>query len=324
MKIRNKDLIQSYIMTTAKYDYSADEKRILIRLVETWQKLLEGEKLNGKIEKTLFGDYVLEFPISHFLPNGSKNYERIKKAFSALNEKKFEYEDDELWEIIRIVEKPKIRKREKISFELNPKIVDCFLNYTKGYRKFELETSFSFSSVYAMRFYELLSGQKEPLIYTIKTLKEMFQVQSKYKLAADFIRYVIEPAKKELDEKSPYSFEYAINKKGKSFHSITFYPVAIPKNRDEQVEEKELQKQVNLSWYMDKAEREYLHQKVGFSDKQIRNNFNTFVDAKKLLPDFMFEVSILAGKMRGKKNPQGWFINALKGKINDIQNRVQS
>lgn len=35
MNINNKDIIQSYIMTTAKYDFSADEKRILLRLVET-------------------------------------------------------------------------------------------------------------------------------------------------------------------------------------------------------------------------------------------------------------------------------------------------
>ena len=51
MNINNKDVIQSYIMTTAKYDFSADEKRILLRLVETWQYLLEGKELKGKIEE---------------------------------------------------------------------------------------------------------------------------------------------------------------------------------------------------------------------------------------------------------------------------------
>ena len=59
MNINNKDIIQSYIMTTAKYDFSADEKRILLRLVETWQHLLEGKELNGKIERDLFGGYIL-------------------------------------------------------------------------------------------------------------------------------------------------------------------------------------------------------------------------------------------------------------------------
>jgi len=45
-KADNKDVIQSYILTTAKYDFSVYEKRILYRLVELNQHLLEGRKLN--------------------------------------------------------------------------------------------------------------------------------------------------------------------------------------------------------------------------------------------------------------------------------------
>jgi plasmid replication initiation protein len=308
-------------MTTARYDYSADEKRILLRLVEIWQNLLESKKLQGKVEQTLFGDYILEFPLSHFLSEGSKNYERIKAAFRALNEKKFEYEDDEVWEIIRIIEKPQIKKREKVIFELNPKIVDCFLNFTKGYRKYELETAFSFSSVYAMRMYEFLSGQKEPFTRKIEVLKQMFQMQNKYKRDRDFIRFVIEPAKKELDEKSPYTFEYEINKSGRKFTSITFHPVAIPKNRDERLEKESLAKQISMSYVLDKVERQYFYD-IGFTDRQIKNNFNTIIESKKLIPDFLFELSILKGKARDKKNPKGYIINALKGKIQDIKNRL--
>ena len=35
--VHNKDLIQSYILTTAKYDYTIYEKRILYRLIEMAQ-----------------------------------------------------------------------------------------------------------------------------------------------------------------------------------------------------------------------------------------------------------------------------------------------
>ena len=38
----NKDQIQSYIMTTAKYDFSVYEKRILYRIVEMAQGELQG------------------------------------------------------------------------------------------------------------------------------------------------------------------------------------------------------------------------------------------------------------------------------------------
>lgn len=315
MKITNKDIIQSYIMTTAKYDFSVDEKRILLRLVETWQSMIEGEKLKGKINKTLFGHYTLEFPISYFVMEGQTNYNRVKDALRSLNEKKFEYEDENEWEIIRIIEMPRIQHRENVQFTLNSKIVDCFLNFSKGYRKFELETSLMFSSVYSMRFYELFSGQKSPLVYTIDSLKEMFQLTDKYQRAPDFLKYVVDPAKKELDNKSPFSFEYSVIKQGRKFHAIKFYPIVIPKNRDKEVEKKDLVKQVHLSGFLDRTEREYL-KRLDFSDRQIKNNIELFVEAKKNL-DLVYELSLFIGKTREKKNPQGYIINALKGKLKD-------
>ena len=44
MAIVNKDLIQSYIMTTAKYDFNVYEKRIIYRLVEMAQGELQGAR----------------------------------------------------------------------------------------------------------------------------------------------------------------------------------------------------------------------------------------------------------------------------------------
>lgn len=54
----NKNLIQSYILTTAKYDYTAYEKRILYRIIEMRQELTSGQKLNQKysIQTNIFGD----------------------------------------------------------------------------------------------------------------------------------------------------------------------------------------------------------------------------------------------------------------------------
>lgn len=43
VKITNKDVIQSYLMTVSKYNFSVYEKRILYRLVEAMQCELEGK-----------------------------------------------------------------------------------------------------------------------------------------------------------------------------------------------------------------------------------------------------------------------------------------
>jgi len=67
--VNNKDLIQSYIITTAKYDFSVPEKRIIYRIIESLQHLVQGKELNKqyKISDNLFGDYRFEMPISAFL-----------------------------------------------------------------------------------------------------------------------------------------------------------------------------------------------------------------------------------------------------------------
>ena len=326
---KNKDIIQSYILTVARYDSNVYAKRILTHIVNANQDYLQGEKLGGmviNIEEDLFKDRDYTMNIKNILQgDDDKNYKRIINAFYSLQGKFIRFDDEDDNHIsVPFIERVVIKRHSGVAkFRMSELVYKAFSDFTRGFRKLEFELTLSFSSIYSIRFYELLSGQKTPVTYTIEEIKRWFKIEDKYtNKPTNFIKRVIEPAKKELDEKSPYSFEYAINKRGKEFYSITFYPVAIPKNRDEQVEEKNLQKQVNLSYYLERAERDYLHQKVGFTDKQIRNNFQTFVEAKKILPDFMFEVSILAGKMRGKKNPQGWFINALKGKIKDALNRL--
>ena len=71
MKITNKEVLQSYILTTAKYDYSVYEKRILYRIIEILQFLIEGKKLNEKysIQITTQNDYDFQIPLSSILVN---------------------------------------------------------------------------------------------------------------------------------------------------------------------------------------------------------------------------------------------------------------
>ena len=100
-----------------------------------------------------------------------------------------------------------------------------------------------FTSQYSMRFYELMSGQERPLIYSIEDLKIMFGVQDKYKRNPDFIKRIVIPAKEELDAKSPYSFEYKVLKDGRSFHSLKLYPKYQPEHRMKNSKSNDLQKQ---------------------------------------------------------------------------------
>ena len=216
----NELAIQSYIFTTAKYDFNAYEKRIMYRLVELAQDEIKGIMIRDnmhKIEPTLFGREIT-MPVADILRNEKdQNYTIAKKAFRSLAQKGVEYEDDKFWQYTAIIANPKIDKiKGSVVFTVLDDIWRCLLDFTKGYRKYELVTAMQFKSVYSMRMYELMSGQKRPLEFTFEDLKQRFKLKDKYSKANDFKRWVFDIAKKELDESSPYSFNYIEIKEGRS------------------------------------------------------------------------------------------------------------
>lgn len=326
MKATNKVIIQSYLVTSARYDFSVYEKRIIYRLVEICQAALEGQKLKGYIMNDLLFDELKEviMPISAFLKDEKdENYVLAKKALLDLNNKVIEYEDSEIWKPIRIIEMPKLIKKGYVRFVLHKEIYEALLNFSKGFRKYELKTAMGFESVYAMRFYELLSGKEgESISYSIENLKIMFKIENKYKLTSDVIRWVVMPAQKELNEKAPLGFKYSLiydNSKGrgrKKVKGLKFHVFRNNKNVDEWLESKELKKQTALTWDLDKMVINYLKENYLFDTDEIKHNRDLFIEASKKL-DIM---KVLSDKRRianDKTNPKGYIINTLRKMLSE-------
>ena len=254
--------IQSYIFTTAKYDFSAYEKRIMYRLIEFAQDELKGIMIRDnmhKIEPTLFGREIT-MPVADILKDeDDKNHDKAKKAFRTLSQKHIEYEDDEIWQFTPIITNPKIKKREGLSkFYVFDEIWRCLLDFTKGYRKYELVTAMGFKSVYSMRMYELMSGQKRPLDFTFEDLKLRFGVKDKYKLVGHFKTRVLDIAKKELDESSPYSFNYIEIKEGRKVVGFKFFPTFHPDKQDPELLQVEMRSKLSASIQISQEAYSYL------------------------------------------------------------------
>src|SRR5690606_13949971 len=138
----------------------------------------------------------------------------------------------------------------------------------------------------------------------------------KYAKVNDFFRYVIEPAKKELDKNSPYSFEYTPIKTGRKITAIKFYPIYQPQNRDNRIEAKKLQKSTSLSWDLDRLTITYLKENYLFSEDEIQNNRELFVSAQNSSTfDLLYFLSEQKRNAETKKNPKGWIINAIKKQL---------
>lgn len=314
MKAKSKEVIQGYVLTSAKYDFSRYEKLILYKLVEIAQDDLKGKKLNAgySINRSLFDDVILEIPVKDFMPTGDKNHSQIKKALISLRNKTIEYENDKEWRIIGIIEKPIIKKySDKVIFEVQPLIWESILNFTKGHTKYELNAAMSFKSVYAMRFYEMFSKNLKPLTFKIDTLKERFGLQDKYTdRPADFIKRVIAPAKKELDLKSEYSFNYSTHKEGRQIKNIKFVPYYIESNKNPELYEKELKKRTSLRFDLSK---EFIRQlnELGFSNEGVKNNLKLFKEANEKIDLYAFLKKVSRNAFEAK-NPPAYVIGSLR------------
>lgn len=317
-----KDVFQSYILTTAKYDFSIYEKRILYRLVETAQSELQGLVLRNnmqKIETSAWGDKHITMPVTDILCGAEDtNYAKAKNAFQSLAEKRLEYEDDKIWLYTGIINSPKIVKGSGlVEFTVADAIWGCILNFTQGYRKFELITAMQFRSVYSMRMYELVSGQRTPLVCSVDELRERFGLLDRYKLTTNFRLRVLDPSKKELDSCSPYTFDYEEIKHGKKVVAYRITPIEQPQFRNQELEHKSLEAQVSGIFIIRKDVYDYLRYNMNFDSREINANKKLFEDAMRVIPDILGALSLLKGKSREAKNPKGYIINALKGKVSD-------
>lgn len=329
-KINNKNLIQSYIFTTAKYDFSVYEKRILYRQIEIEQALLNNDVLKNsiKVDTNLWGDKKYTVPISLLLSNEEdKNYSRIKKAFQDLKSKNIEYEDEREYSCFGVIDKFWIDKYGRnITWQSDSRIVEAVMDFTKGWRKYELKIAMQFESIYAMRFYELISGKKKPISYSISELEKMFQLETKYRTPSGrlniskFKQRILDKAQSEMDKCSPYTFNYSISKDKKT---ITIIPIYQERFADESLKTSSLpQEERDLYNLLNQKEIEVLINEFGFTEQGILNNYALFEDCKKTLPQnytfFLFQKIRKSKVKKGKISP-AYVIGIIRNMLNDFK-----
>ena len=322
-------IIQSYVFTTARFKYSVAEKRIVYRILEALQGELNGVRLNydATFQDDLFDESKkISFPVSILGVTDSKNQKVVRKALESLRKKSIEYEyrNEKGKRVIRgtgIIENWEFAPFSRtVSVKIDKGVYTAFKAFAKGFRKFKLETAFSFESVYTMRFFELFSGQTKPLTYSIESLRTMFKLDGKYKLTADFIRRVILPAKKELDEKSPYSFTYKTSGKGRKIESITFY-VYLTENENK---EESTPLENNLS-VIHELPYHVLGQlsNYGFNSREIKKNIGLLKWAYEDI-DLILFLSQKKKYIKNSERPVGYIIGMLRNEKKKVSQRKRS
>lgn len=312
-------IIQSRIITAARYDYSVQEQRIIFHIIDLLQQHTEGKVLKQKYQlaESLFGDFDFTLPLTAFMKENEQNHTAVKTALKSLNSKSIEIETSKKWLMFNVIERPEFNKEEgSVTFRIHPLLAEAFLDFSKGYSKYSLEIIKDFKSIYAMRFYMLFSTQAKTIQYGVETLKLMFGIEDKYVgKTSDFERYVIKPAKNELDSICPISFNYAKYPEKGKIKGYTFYPYKT--GIKDPVMENDLKNQMSIHWDLDLLFINYLKENFNFVDSQLKTHIELLKTCASKLDDFAMTLSKI--KASANKNPphnlQGYLINALKQQL---------
>ena len=206
---------------------------------------------------------------------------------------------------------------------VNRNIWNAMLDFSKGFRKYELETAVKLRGKYSLRIYKLVSKQTTPISYTIADLRKMWGLTDKYKKVDDFIKNTIDAAKKELDSVSPYTFDYVpvfaksadVNKgrKGRpAISSITFFPKHNLQNESTDA----VRKMVDPSMMLDHDLYHYLQYKLDFDQSGIKATISLFDVASHEFNLLAF-LDRIAPSANRADNPQGYVIAAIRNHLKD-------
>ena len=321
----SKEVVESYIFSTVRHDFGVYSERLLLRLVELAQREIKGLDFKGgtslgKVVVGEWGDAEIVIPVKDILSGeDDKNYAKAKTAVRNLMGKFLEYEDDKKYRATHILNDVDVDKISgKMIIRVNRNIWNAMLDFSKGFRKYELETAVKLHGKYALRIYKLISKQEEPISYSIADLRKMWGLTDKYKKVDDFVKNTIEASKRELDEVSPYSFEYVLTaaktsevnkgRKGRpAITSVTFFPKRLTRNDSTDA----VRKMVSPSVLLDREVSQLLINKFGFDWAGIKANISLFDIAQKEFDLLLFLDKIAPLAMRAE-SPQGYVVSALR------------
>lgn len=330
-----KKIILSYIMTTARYDLTLFEKRIICKIFElASDELIEhlpdglyrnADRIGAKVARWQYGR-VITIPIRAILGGPDyKNYEVAKAAFKSLSLKGIEIKRGKKWSFTNIIAFPDWEEVPgMVTFTVHNRIWDAALDFSKGYRLFELQTTMRFKSTYSMRMYELMSGQKKPLSYDLEEFRKMIGVEGKYSKTNLLEQRTLDVAMKELDASSPISFRYerittpCRGRNGEKVTGYTFHPIYNAKNEPVAIEteKKRLIAQLGIRYFLPDELLTYLTNK-GFLREDIEKHKELWKDFMALNIDHLDKLSDISARSNRASNRMGYLVNAVKGMIED-------
>lgn len=314
------ELIQSFIYSISRVKLSLYEQRILLKVVEYSQSRLKGLTIARNLEQWQhdFDNVKMIIPIKDILTDGSQHYNQVHLAALQLMKREFEYQDPRKgdWFATPLIYNVSHDARSGVlEFYVARKLFDVILDFTKGFRQYSLETALSIPSPYASRLYSLMCGQTSPLRFEILELKKMFGVEDKYAQTADFIKKVITPSQKILDDQGVTSFTFSRVKSGTKVVALLFFPV----KRDSKSKE-QLAAKASTSFFMDKNISMLLMHHAGFTLRELGAHKVLLLEFSKL-PNCVERLQDIIHRQVTRNKSKGYVIQGMRSEVNEWRDK---
>ncbi|MFI8555773.1 replication initiation protein [Psychrobacter sp. NPDC077938] len=237
-------LVQDNRITTARYELSLLEKRIMYLLL---REVRNRFVVNKSGSTTLFNDLIVRTSSAALRKDlNETNTDKIKKALKSMRLRSFEWqneypEDHELheWFEVGFINYGNWKRGGEIEFQVSHMILPFFVELTSRFTEYSSLVAMSLKSKWSQRFYEYCCQWRQAggFNITITDLRSQLVLESKYVKYATLKKNVLEVAYKELKElynkgQSDVYFEYSEFKKGRSVESLRFKVISKAKGTE--------------------------------------------------------------------------------------------
>ena len=194
-------IVQSNLITTARYEFSVIEKRILYCIIN---QINIGSKNNPEDYKDDSGwrNITLCINGSDLAKCGEKTAE-IRSAMQKLQKRTIEIQKDQRWSsFVFITSIDHYETTNVYKIEISRHIVPYFVELSSKFTAYYIAVALSLKSVYSQRFYELCCQYKAKKTFMIGVdeLRKMFAIEGKYQKINDMKKRVIDIPMKEIKD----------------------------------------------------------------------------------------------------------------------------
>jgi len=219
------------------------------------------------------------------------NQRHLKKLIKEIMSKIIEIKDLEnrnKWKLVALVKEVDYNEGI-VKAEISKTLLPYFqLAQERLFTRFNIQNIKPLTSIHAIRMYELAkqfddTGWRE---ISLEEFKRMMKIEGKYKQVKDLKKRVLEPAKRQINERTDISIDYELIKRGRKYTKVKLY-ISKNKNRVERKKNEKLIEQNNFAELEAKLNVQYKNKAI-----QGKDGLMWYVKNIKVINDKEIEIEI--------------------------------